>query len=248
MGAKLYDDKEMARASGVPVPSLRVLQAARAIESTKVAKEHGGFRRMWAHQEALKAAVAGALCEHFAWNIRLTASVMGLIEPDVWTVLLLASDACEEDTGPPKGNMIGATKEDWFAELVDRKFLFLRVPEVMKLQFTLGAEYREGELLLGVVGKDSFTLIPWGLDSPAAAAALRKKSRPEIAERAIRFHHLALVARQNFLSKATINLSMQARAASERLKGRNVRFVQDLVQTKKEAPANDQSGRRSRIR
>jgi hypothetical protein len=38
----LYGDEEAERASGVPLPSLRVLQAAGTIRSHKVAKEHGG--------------------------------------------------------------------------------------------------------------------------------------------------------------------------------------------------------------
>ena len=51
----LYGDEEAERASGVPLPSLRVLQAAGAIRSHKVAKEHGGYRRMWSEMDVLKA-------------------------------------------------------------------------------------------------------------------------------------------------------------------------------------------------
>ena len=52
---------EMEAVSGVPLPSLRVLQAAGAIRSEKVPKDYGGFRRMWSDREALKAAVGAAL-------------------------------------------------------------------------------------------------------------------------------------------------------------------------------------------
>jgi len=230
---QLYDDDEMARASSVPVPSLRLLQAAGAVGSTKVSKEHGGFRRMWAFHEVMKAAVAGAMSEHFAWNIRLTASVMSRTPALMWTVFQHASEANESDSGAPKGNFVGAKPDDWFVELVDRKFLFLRVPEPMKAFLSKGSKYNDGELFLGLVGKEDFTMIPWGLEVPATVAAMREGVNPKSLQTAIRFHHVSLIARQNFLSKASVNLSIQARAAAEKLKGRKVRFIQDLVQPKK---------------
>ena len=75
--APLYGDQEAEAASGVPLPSLRVLQSAGAMRSAKTPKTHGGFRRMWTDTDVLKAAVAAALGEHFAWNIRLTAEAGG---------------------------------------------------------------------------------------------------------------------------------------------------------------------------
>jgi hypothetical protein len=177
--------------------------------------------------------VAGAMSEHFAWNIRLTASVMGRTPADMWTIFQYASEATEVDPGALKGTFIGARPDDWFVELVDRKFLFLKVPEPMKAFLSKGSKYNDGELLLGLVGKDEFTMIPWGLEVPATVAAMRQSANPNSLRAAIEFHYVSLIARQNFLSKASINLSIQARAAAERLKGRKARFVQDLVQTKK---------------
>lgn len=102
----------------------------------------------------------------------------------------------------------------------------------MKAVLSKASKYNDGELLLGLVGKDDFVMIPWGLEAPATIAAMRQGLSPKSLATAVRLHHLSLVARQNFLSKASINLSIQARAAAERLKGRKVRFIQDLVQPK----------------
>jgi hypothetical protein len=65
----LYGDAEAALASGMPVPSLRALQAAGAIRARPVAKDHGGFRRTWPEEDVLKASIAAAMGEHFAWNM-----------------------------------------------------------------------------------------------------------------------------------------------------------------------------------
>ena len=75
----------MIAASGVPLPSLRVLQSARAIRSQKAPEYHGGFRRMWTENDILKAAIAAALGKHFAWNIRVVASVMATVQRMLWT-------------------------------------------------------------------------------------------------------------------------------------------------------------------
>ena len=74
--SRMYGDAEAEAASGVPLPSLRVLQGTGAIKSEKVPKPHGGFRRMWMEGEVLKAAIGAALGEHFAWNIRLVAAAL----------------------------------------------------------------------------------------------------------------------------------------------------------------------------
>jgi hypothetical protein len=84
----LYGDEETEQASGVPLPSLRVLQAAGAIRSHKVAKEHGGYRRMWSEMDVLKASIAAALGEHFAWNIRVVAAVMAKVHSAIWESLI----------------------------------------------------------------------------------------------------------------------------------------------------------------
>ena len=64
---------EAVAASGMPLPSLRVLQAAGAIQAQKTPKEHGGFKRMWREEDVLIASIGAAISEHFAWNIRIVA-------------------------------------------------------------------------------------------------------------------------------------------------------------------------------
>ena len=68
---------EMIAASGVPLPSLRVLQSA----SDPLAEGAGIPWRLppWTENDILKAAIAAALGKHFAWNIRVVASVMATV-------------------------------------------------------------------------------------------------------------------------------------------------------------------------
>ena len=55
----------------------------------------------------------------------------------------------------------------------------------------------------------------------------------------MRMYQLAMAAHANFLSKATINLSMQVRATWRRLHGLESHFVQEVLQLGKRSLIND---------
>ncbi len=122
----LYGDEEAERASGVPLPSLRVLQATGAIRSHKVAKEHGGYRRMWSEMDVLKASIAAALGEHFAWNIRVVAAVMAKVHSAVWESLIETAPAGSKDghLEAPEHRFVQASEHDWAVQVFDRKLSF----------------------------------------------------------------------------------------------------------------------------
>src|SRR6266511_5316462 len=153
----LYGDEEAERTSGVPLPSLRVLQAAGAIRSHKVAKEHGGYRRMWSEMDVLKASIAAALGEHFAWNIRVVAAVMAKVHSAIWESLIEIALAGSKDghLEARERRFVQASEYDWAVQFFDRKFVFLKVPDVMTAILP-GAVWGQTDLLLGITGTDTF--------------------------------------------------------------------------------------------
>jgi hypothetical protein len=223
-----YGDLEIAAASGVPLPSLRVLQAAGAIRSQKVPKPHGGFRRTWPEDEALKASIAAAMSEHFAWNIRIVSEAMAKANKYTWSRLLAFAIAKPEASEAEVKTLVKATDQDWYLELVDRKFLFLKSTEI-EYQALPDTAFGNTNLLLGMVKKDGFILIPWAFGSPLGRERMKTVFEPEDYQLMKRHYQLAMAAHGNFLSKATINASMQVRMASHRLQGRKAHFVQEMI-------------------
>jgi hypothetical protein len=228
--APLFGDQEAVAASGVPLPSLRVLQAAGAIRAERLPKHHGGFRRMWPQTEVLKAAIAAALGEHLAWNIRLVAAVMSKVQAPLWNTLIDLT-VSEQEANPQNARraFITASPADWYGELIDRRFLFLRVPEIITLTLPEGA-WQRTDLLLGMLENDTFIGISWELATPRGRRVARQSVGEEKAQQLARLYKLALASHDNFLSKATINLSLQVRAAWRRLHGLKSHFVQEAVQ------------------
>jgi hypothetical protein len=214
----------------VPLPSLRVLQAAGAIRSAKAPKYHGGFRRMWPEQDVLKAALAAALGEHLAWNIRLVATAMAKVQPALWNTLIEVA-LIETEKGDPKSpqpTLLMASELDWYAELIDRKFLFFQIPELFT-DVLPGAAAGQTSLLLGMVAKDTFAGISWELATPRGRKVVRQALGEDGARKAILTYKLAMASHGSFLSKATINLSLQVRAAWRRLHGLKSHFVQETI-------------------
>lgn len=224
-----YGDTETSAASGVPLPSLRVLQAAGAILSQKLAKQHGGFRRTWPEAEVLKASIGAAISEHFAWNIRIASEAMAKTLGGTWDALVAISVAGQEASAAGATTLIRASDQDWHLELVDRKFLFLKVPDIVigSLPDTM---HDQNNLLLGMVRKDGFMPIPWAFDSPQGKATMKAALGADGYQTMEKLYRVAMAAHGNFLSKATINASMQVRMASHRLQGRKAHFVQELIQ------------------
>ena len=236
-GTPLYGDQDAEAVSGVPLPSLRVLQSSGALRSAKTPKTHGGFRRMWTETDVLKAAVAAALSQHFAWNIRLTADVMAKVQPALWGILIEAalSETETEDPKMPESGIIAAEAFDWYIELIDRKFLFLTIPEAFSA-IVPGTAPGQRNLLIGMATKDSFSGISWEI----ATQMGRKVAKEALGEAGTRklmgMYKVAIASHGNFLSKATINLGMQVRAAWRRLHGLESRFVQETVRIGKGDP------------
>lgn len=229
--APLYGDQEAEAASGVPLPSLRVLQSAGAMRSAKTPKTHGGFRRMWTDTDVLKAAVAAALGEHFAWNIRLTAEVMAKVQPTLWGMLIEAalSESETRDPKAPGSTLIVADPLDWCIELIDRKFLFFRIPEAFT-GIVPGTACGQRDLLLGMATKDSFSGISWEIATQRGQQIAKETLDDAGARKVIGMYKVAIASHRNFLSKATINLGMQVRASWRRLHGLDYCFVQEGVQ------------------
>lgn len=232
-----FGDQEASAASGMPLPSLRVLQAAGAIRSEKAPKFHGGFRRMWPESEVLKAAIAAALGEHFAWNIRLVATAMAKVQSPLWNILIAVAvnELQEADPKTLRRTFVVASELDWYAELIDRKFLFLRVPDVTTLSLPDRTSGRT-ELLQGVLDADTFTVLSWELETRRGRKVAGEVFGEEKAQQLRKLYKLAIVSHDNFLSKATINLSLQVRAAWRRLHGLESRFVQETVQRGRRKP------------
>jgi hypothetical protein len=229
----IFGDEEIAAASGVPLPSLRVLQSAGAIRSEQNPKFHGGFRRMWPEDEVLKAAIAAVLGEHFAWNIRRVATVMASVQRPLWNTLIAgaANELRRAESSTLQRSFVVASELDWCAELIDRKFLFLRAP-ANATDMLPGWNSNRSDLLLGVLEGDSFTGISWELATPRGRKLARETLGDEKARQLELLYKLALASHGNFLSKASINLSLQVRAAWRRLHGMESRFVQETVRLK----------------
>lgn len=226
----LYGDEETEAASGMTPPSLRVMQSAGAIGAEKQPKDHGGFRRMWKEADVLKAAIGAAIGEHFAWNIRIVAECVAKTRPGTWEAMIAVATADMDRNTAGRAKLVTASEHDWFLDLIDRKFLFLRVPEPVTAMLP-DARYGQTDLLLGLVtSKDSFQLLPWSLGNKAGRAQVERLVGSDKADTAILAYKIALAAHGNFLSKATINVSMQVRAAWRRLHGFEARFVQEIVQ------------------
>lgn len=228
----VYGDAEAEAASGVPLPSLRVLQAAGAIHSQKEPKEHGGFRRMWSEPDVLKAAIASAMGEHFSFNIRMVAETIAKTRTGVWDALIAIATAGME-ANKDGAKLVTTSKQDWFLDLIDRKFLFLRVPEIATALLP-DANYGQTDLLLGMVtSKDTFRMLPWSLDTKAGLARITELVGKESSDAALLAYRFALAAHNNYLSRASINVGMQVRAAWRRLHGLESRFVQEILEPRK---------------
>ena len=224
-----YGDADAVAASGMPLPSLRVLQAAGAIQAQKIPKEHGGFRRLWREEDVLIASIGAGISEHFAWNIRIVAEVMAKTRPGTWAAL---TASIAGTISPESGALIRSSPDDWHLDLIDRKYLFLRVPSLVALLFH-DAPPRETNLILGyATSKDTFQMLPWLLGSPEGRTKLAVLTSTAPTTTAERIYKLAMVTRANALSTASINISMQVRATWRRLHGLEAHFLQDALPQK----------------
>lgn len=230
--APLYGDEEMVAASGVPLPSLRVLQAAGAIQSEKTPKHHGGFKRMWPERDVYKAAIASALGEQFSWNIRTVAEAMSKIHPSAWEVLITTA-LWEEDWR--EKTIVTASKFDCYLDLLDRKILFLRVPPIT-LALLPDSQMGQPDLLLGVAKDEGFLMLPWAFGSTHGRAKMKKALDAKEYQLAEHLYKLGMASRDNFLGKTTLNVSMQVRKAWHRLQGREAYFIQETIQFGKGGP------------
>ena len=72
-------------------------------------------------------------------------------------------------------------------------------------------------------------MLPWLAGSPQGLAKLSKASSQAQATAAERIYKLAIATRANALSTASINISMQVRAAWRRLHGLDAHFLQEAL-------------------
>lgn len=221
-----HGDAEAVAASGMPLPSLRVLQAAGAIQAQKTPKEHGGFKRMWREEDVLTASIGAAISEHFAWNIRIVAEAMAKTRPGTWSAL---TASIAGTISPEEGPLVRSTTDDWYLDLIDRKFLFLRLPPLFATIFP-DAPPGKSDLIIGyATSKDTFQMLPWLAGSAQGLAKLSKATSPAQATAAERIYKLAIATRANALSTASINISMQVRAVWRRLHGLDAHFMQEAL-------------------
>lgn len=228
---RLFSDSEAVAASGMPLPSLRVLQAAGAIQAAKAPKVHGGFRRMWKEYDVYTASIAAVLGDQFAWNIRILAEVMSKVRKGAWqqasaaTLMPMISEASDSR------GVITASEHDWLIELVDRTFLFI-IPGTQVSSLPLSPEFEDGSLLLGVINNDRFTMIPWSFGTAKGKSELKSRLTAAEFSAGQKAFDFASAARRNFLSKATINMSLKIKWTWHRLDGRDAKFLQDFARPK----------------
>ena len=221
-----HGDAEAVAASGMPLPSLRVLQAAGAIQAQKTPKEHGGFKRMWREEDVLIASIGAAISEHFAWNIRIVAEAMAKTRPGTWAAL---TASIAGTVSPDEGPLVRSTPDDWYLHLIVRKFLFLRVPPLFVTIFP-DAPPGKSDLIIGyATSKDTFQMLPWLLGHQQGRQKLALNYTPDQVEHFSKLYRYAIATRANALSTASINISMQVRAAWRRLHGLDAHFLQDAL-------------------
>ena len=169
------------------------------------------------------------MSEHFAWNIRIVAEAMAKTRPGTWSALV-ASIA--PTMSPEADALIRKEPLDWYLDLIDRKFLFLRAPR----EFTAilpDVAWEQTDLILGwATSKDTFQMLPWLLGHPEGRTKLAEIIPSANVEPAARFYKLAMAARANALSTGSINISMQVRATWRRLHGLEAHFLQDALHQK----------------
>jgi hypothetical protein len=242
---RLYGDADIVAASGLALPSLRVLQSAGAIQAEKEAKEHGGFRRMWREETILKAAVGALMGEHFSWNIRTVAEVLAKTHASAWDAsIIMASATASEMRSDQK--LIKTSDQDWFLELIDRRFLFLRIPALMTTMLP-DVVFGQTDLLLGIIEPSGkFRMIPWFLGNKTGLAKAEKILGRDTAEYTQRIYKLAMAVHANCLSKTSLNLGLLIRAACRRLKGFEAHFVEAVLQPKEGERKNERKPASSR--
>lgn len=226
----MYTDAEMTDASGMPLPSLRVLQAAGAIQSEKKPKEHGGFRRMWPATQVLKAAIGSSLGEHFSWNVRLVAAVLARGHRGLFEKVIQLSIAASErrEVLVPFNNIMVSEQLDIFVDLIDRKFIFLRIP----VEFVSLIGYPIPNILFGIVNKDNFQYLTSAAVSVEGQKMVWEMFGKEKGSKIINLHKLVNAARTNPMSITSVNISMQIRAAWRRLHGLETTFVTNIIESR----------------
>lgn len=99
-------------------------------------------------------------------------------------------------------------------------------------------KYGQTDLPLGFsTSKDTFQMLPWLLGTGAGRARIEELVGKDKADTARLTDRIALAAQGNFCSKASVNISMEVRAAWRRLHGLEARFVQDVIQLRKKGQA-----------
>ncbi len=184
---------------------------------------------MWSEEDVLIASIGTAISEHFAWNIRIVSEAMAKTNSATWGALTasIAGTSSPEDSA-----VIRSSEIDWHLDLINRQFLFLRVPQPFNLILP-DVAVGQTDLIMGLVkSKDTFQMMPWLLGSPEGPAKLRKIVPPENLKQWTAVYMLAMAAHRDALSTTSINISMHVKAAWRRLHGLDARFIHEALTLK----------------
>ncbi|MBF0561968.1 MAG: hypothetical protein HQL37_08070 [Alphaproteobacteria bacterium] len=223
-----FSDEETVAATGLQVASLRMLQAAGAVRAISAPKHHGGYRRMWPALDVYKAAVAGAMAEDYQWNIKITGTVVSKLSDSLWQGLVASAQKIDpaDDHFSYDNLYMAAGKMDWFFELVNRKLLFLVVPNPLMPPLGLSSPL----IPMGLLSKDSFNPAPWIPDyGPKREKVLEKADKEKLPRVEATIKHLRS-GYERYRSRTSLNISMIVRAAQRRATGLPTAYILDNIQ------------------
>ena len=230
---RMCTDREAAAASLVEVPSLRVLQAVRAIAAAQVPKRHGGFRRMWSVRDVCRAAVAGGLHADLGWSFRLAGDVLRRAPHDFWPWLY--QDRRGVPTAPvpgrdelaPERPYVGGRATDCRFEIVNGMFLYMWIPMATDIFFP-GAT--EDTIPVGIVIDHGIRPVPWIPDDEKLQGSYRQSLGDQNFTLALRTKKQMQQLRQDARVLVQANLGVYYRSCLRRLLGLEVKSYEDLVQ------------------
>lgn len=221
-------DEETVDATGLQVPSLRMLQASGAVRAISAPKQHGGFRRMWPVLDVYKAAVAGAMADDYQKNIKIVGSAVSKLSDSLWQGLVLTAQKIDpaDDHFTYDNLYMAAGKVDWFFELVNRKLLFLVVPKLIMPTLGLSSPL----IPMGLFRSEKFSAAPWIPDyGPKREKVLEKADKEKIQRVDAMIKHLRS-GYERYRSRTSLNISMIVRAAQRRANGLPTAYILDGIQ------------------
>lgn len=184
---------------------------------------------MWSEEDVLIASIATAISEHFAWNIRIVSEAVTKTKSTTWGALTASVAGTSSAEESP---VIRSSEIDWHLDLINRQFLFLRVPRPFG---NILPDVQDGQtdLILGMVrSRDRFQLLPWLISNPVGRAKLLKWHPRSDVKTLSKIYAVAAAAHRDALSINSINISMHVKAAWRRLHGLDASFIHEALTLK----------------